>query len=154
MSIRDELEAFTGEYPPTWYPRPGAIICGQLLRYDRAGTAFGNSLVCVIDDDQEGPCTVWLNATVLLDQFKRYKPKVGETVGIKCLGKHPEKGYWRFVVRVDRGQPELDLDTVQAVDAHLVDEELEDPFEDPFEDQPNLAFAARERVRDILTNER
>ena len=91
----------------------GSLTYSPILRYGRATTAYGDSLVCVVDDDERGPVTVWLNTTVLLGQFRLLKPNVGETIGIKCLGKHPSGGVsperhcWRFAVRVDRGQPEL-----------------------------------------------
>ena len=121
-NLRDRLREDTGEYPPSWRPEAGDVVSGELLRYSTAPSIYGEQKVCVIDDEEIGPVTVWLNSTVLLDEFKRLRPKVGETVGIKCHGKHPDKGYWRFRVDVDRGESpaEPDWDKVKAPDAAQV----------------------------------
>ena len=37
---------------------------------------------------------MWLNHAVLVDRFKKLKPKVGERIAIKCFGKHTDKKYW------------------------------------------------------------
>ena len=121
-NLRDRLREDTGEYPPSWRPEAGDVVSGELLRYSTAPSIYGEQKVCVIDDEEIGPVTVWLNSTVLLDEFKRLRPKVGETVGIKCHGKHPDKGYWRFRVDVDRGESpaEPDWDKIEAPDAAQV----------------------------------
>lgn len=130
MNLRDELERDTGDYPPSWTPKEGDVICGPILRYSKVTTRFQTeALVCVIDDDQAGALAVWLTSCVLLDQFKRLRPKVGEVIGLKYLGKHPEKEYHRYLTRVDRPEEaEPDFDAVRPLDQHAADVQG-DPFE-------------------------
>lgn len=133
-TLRERLEQSTGEYPPSWKAEPGAIVAGELVRYSTAPTKlYGDQLVAVINDDRRGPLTVWLSSAVLLDQFKKLRPKPGEAVGIKCLGKHPEKHYWRFTVEVDRpgatSDAMPDWDNVTAAEQAPADDDDDfDPF--------------------------
>jgi hypothetical protein len=49
--------------------------------------------------------SLWLSTTVLLDQFKRLRPRIGERIGLKYLGVHPDRGYHRYKLLVDREEP-------------------------------------------------
>lgn len=104
-------------YPPSWSVKEGEKVVGLLKEYQKAFTPYGEAWVCQIDDENRGMISVWLTHTVLLDWFKKLKPKVGERIGIKCNGKHLEKGYWQFKVMVDRDEPEApDFDSLKAWD--------------------------------------
>ena len=46
--------------------------------------------------------SVWLTSTVLLNMFQRRKPRPGERVGLKYLGKDVAKGYHRYHLIVDQ----------------------------------------------------
>ena len=50
---------------------------------------------------------MWISTTVLAAKFQALKPKVGERVGIKYLGKHATKDYKLWVMRVDREAGEV-----------------------------------------------
>ncbi|MBT9167445.1 MAG: hypothetical protein DDT19_00783 [Syntrophomonadaceae bacterium] len=115
-NLRSELEEFNGEYAPSWKLEEGAIVVGRIKSYSQALTNYGEAWVCTIEEETQGPLSIWLTSTVLIDQFKRLKPKVGERVGIKCLGKHPERKYWRFIVRVDRPEQGPDFESIQGWD--------------------------------------
>lgn len=115
-NLREELEEFNGEYAPSWQLKEGAIVVGKITGYAQVQTSYGEAWVCTIEEETQGPLSIWLTYTVLIDQFKKLKPRVGERIGIKCLGKHPEKGYWRFMVRVDRPEEEPDFETIQSWD--------------------------------------
>ncbi len=39
--LRGVLEDYSGEYPTSWRLRPGSILIGTLLRYDRAVSVHG-----------------------------------------------------------------------------------------------------------------
>lgn len=60
---------------------------------------------------------------MVIDQFKKLEPQVGERIGIKCLDKHPEKGYWGFIVKVDRPEGEPDFESMQGWDRPPQEEE-------------------------------
>ncbi|MFQ5823260.1 MAG: hypothetical protein ACE5JB_04315 [bacterium] len=115
-NLNDELDK-NDRYPPSWYLSEGAKVIGKIAAYKKAYTSYGSAWVCQIEDEKKGLLSVWLTHTVLLDQFKRLKPKIGERVGIKCLGKHQEKKYWQFRVVVDREEAEVPIfEEIQAWD--------------------------------------
>lgn len=115
-NLRHELEEFNGQYSPSWKLEEGAIVVGKITSYSQALTSYGECWVCTIEEESSGPLSIWLTSTVLIDHFKKLKPQVGERIGIKCLGKHPEKGYWRFIVRVDRPEEQPNFETIQGWD--------------------------------------
>ena len=110
MSKRDlyaELEDFDGTYPKSWLPKPGDIIVGRILRYTSGRTDYGKYPIAVVEDAKtKQPRSVWLMHQVLRNEFEDQQPKVGETIGIKCLPKS-EKGYKRYVLRVKRDEPSV-----------------------------------------------
>jgi hypothetical protein len=114
--LREEPQEFNGEYAPSWKLEEGAIIVGTITGYNQAQTAYGEAWVCVMEEESQGPLSIWLTYTVSIDQFKKLKPKVGERIGIKCLGKHPGRKYWRFAVRVDRPEEQPDFESMQGWD--------------------------------------
>ena len=85
---------------------------------------------------------VWLSSAVLLSLFKRHKPRVGERIGLKYAGTHPEKGYKLYALVVDRPE-EAEPD----FDALISDSDApEEP--DPFSDTRSAsAFEAALRAR-------
>lgn len=126
--LREELEEFSGEYAPSWQLEEGAIVVGKITGYSQTQTAYGEAWVCTIEEESQGPLSIWLTAKVLIDQFKKLRPKVGERIGIKCLGKHLEKGYWRFVVKIERPEQEPDFENIQAWDVPPEEADEDIPF--------------------------
>ena len=124
-ALREQLENYTGEYAPSWSPQEGDVVCGKIVSYNKANTQYGEAIIAVVNDDKLGETSVWLSSTVLLDQFKRLRPKIGETVGVKYLGKHEEKNYHRYYMTVDRGEEPggIDWDKAAAPDATAVGED-------------------------------
>lgn len=104
-----ELKDWT-DWPPAWKPEPGDVLVGTVERYDIGQTQYGPVRTCTIRTDQGERLAIWLSTTVLLDQFRRERPKPGERIGVKYLGKHPEHGYHRYRLIVDRPQQEADFD--------------------------------------------
>jgi hypothetical protein len=45
---------------------------------------------------------IWFNAVVLETLFKQEDPQIGDRLGLRFLGKHPEKQYKRFKMVIDR----------------------------------------------------
>ena len=105
--LRGELEDFIGEFPEAWKPKVGEVMVGSLLRYDSGTTSFGEHPIAVIQDERTDEArSVWLLHTVLRGEFEKKRPRPGERIGIKRLP-DSEKGYKRYVVRVDREEPEI-----------------------------------------------
>ena len=103
-----ELDEDDGSFPESWKPHPGDKIVGIVKRYDQAESKFGLRWVCVIEARNEMGerylCGVWLSHTVLLDQFRKHQPKIGERVGIKRVAdaEGANGRYANYVVKVDR----------------------------------------------------
>jgi len=105
--LRDELEHFDGTYPEAWQPDPGEILVGEILRVEKAPSRFGHGQVWVAVIEREeglGVVSVWLTSAVLLREFRKHRPQVGERIGIKYLGMREgkENSYKAFAVRLDR----------------------------------------------------
>ena len=105
--FREELEAFDGTFPEGWRPKVGDVLVGKILRHDKGSTDYGECKICRMEDEEAGePRAVWIFHTVLLDEFKKKLPKVGERIGIKRLP-DAAKGYRRYVLWVDREEPDV-----------------------------------------------
>jgi len=106
-AFREELEAFDGTFPEGWRPKVEDVIVGKILRYEKGWTKHGECPICLMDDEEAGePRAVWIFHTVLLDEFRKKRPKVGERIGIKRLP-DAAKGYRRYVLWVDREEPDM-----------------------------------------------
>jgi hypothetical protein len=116
--LRIELEREDGTYPESWRPQPGDILVGTIEKYDRASTSYGTYNIAVLRDEQGALHSVWLMHAVLLDEFRKLRPRPGERLGIKRL-EDAERGYRRYAVRVDRepGSDIPDFDAAPAADA-------------------------------------
>jgi hypothetical protein len=112
-SLYDILEGWD-ESPPAWKPVPGEVLVGTVEAYDTYVGKYGESKVCILRDQAEDALiSVYLSPTVLLGEFKKLRPKIGEKVGIRYLGKaEGDDGYHRFKVVVDR---EMDVDAFFGV---------------------------------------
>jgi len=106
-AFREELEAFDGTFSEAWRAKVENVIIGKILRYDKGWTDYGECPICLMEDEEAGePRAVWIFHTVLLDEFKKKRPMVGERIGIKRLP-DAAKGYRRYELRVDRKEPEV-----------------------------------------------
>lgn len=104
--FREELEAFDG-FPEAWKPNVGALLIGKVLRYDEGSTEYGECKICLVEDEETGePRAVWIFHKVLLGEFEKKLPKVGERIGIKRLP-DAAKGYRRYALWVDREEPDV-----------------------------------------------
>jgi hypothetical protein len=101
-NLYDELASWEG-YPPAWRPKPGEILVGFIEDYDVGHTPYGEVRTVMVAAEETGEkVSIWLSSTVLLNLFDRHKPRPGERIGLKYLGKDAEKGYHRYRLLVDR----------------------------------------------------
>jgi hypothetical protein len=104
-NLFDELESWQG-WPEAWRPQPGDILVGFIDGYDVGYTSYGEvRTVIVTREETNQKVSVWLSSTVLLNLFQKHKPRPGERIGLKYLGKDREKGYHRYRLVVDRPEP-------------------------------------------------
>lgn len=119
--LMKELDEFDGTYPESWRSKPGDKIEGIVRRYDQGESPYGPRWIVVLECQNAGGepylSSVWLSHAVLVDRFKKLRPKVGERLAIKRLDDHPDKGYARFNVLVDRPGAEVpNWDMIEAVE--------------------------------------
>jgi len=129
-SFRDEVAKSDGTTLGTsWAEEESPVIAGELLRYEKATTRYGEAVIAVIRDDKLGEVSVWLTPTVLKSRFADARPVPGEVVGIKYLGKHPVKNYKQYSVLV-QGRSGISVDWAKLEDdAPFTGEDFDD-FED------------------------
>lgn len=90
------------DWPAAWKPQAGGVLVGTVESYDTGFTPYGAVRTVIVMQGDGERVSLWLSSTVLLDLFRRHKPKPGERIGLKYLGKDPKKGYHRYHLIVDR----------------------------------------------------
>jgi hypothetical protein len=105
VSLKDNLNA---DYAPAWRPEPGGMLIGVVTALSEREGAYGvYPIVTVRQDDG----TDHAFHDVARAKLARAKPKVGERIGIKYLGKRDRQSgqpYHDYKVEVDR--PDGDVD--------------------------------------------
>lgn len=97
-----------GEYPDRWDPEEGEEIRGIVRRYtDVDLEKSGLTRLCVVEKENGDVQTLFLSATVLKSEFWKLRPRIGERIFVRYLGKPKGKDYKKYVVRcLDRPQEE------------------------------------------------
>lgn len=131
---RELIERGDNDWAPCWRPKPGETLIGTVRRYDVGQNQFGEVRTVTIErEDGTGPVSVWLSSEVLRREFERQRPKIGERVGIRFIGRHPERQYNRWAVITDREEGEPDFRPLggERGDAEDLQPATQDPT-DPF----------------------
>ena len=85
-----------------WRPEPGESLIGQIVSiYTRVheGREF---TVCRVLNEEHKLLDIPIDRVVLVCEFKKLNPQIGDSIAIKCMGKRPEKKYIFFRVLVQR----------------------------------------------------
>lgn len=94
------------ETPESWVPeQAGEQIAGELVRYERGTTAYGERIIAVLRTRQGRERSVWLLHAVLRGEFARLRPRPGERLLVRYLGrKKSDNGteYAAYKLVVDR----------------------------------------------------
>lgn len=115
----DIHEQLDGEFAEAWKPTKGAKIVGVVTDVTSRDGGYGEYPIVTIKTG-DGDLAVHCFHEVLRGELARIAPKVGDEIGIRYLGKHPEKGYHQYkVARAGTGAFDWsrfsDEDTVEAV---------------------------------------
>jgi len=116
--LNQELKNWDG-WPEAWKPTAGDVLVGTVESYDTGFTPYGSVRTVIVTQENGERVSLWLSSTVLLDLFNRLKPKPGEKIGLKYMGKDPKKHYHRYHLIVDR---EVDLTPLGGETDDLTDE--------------------------------
>jgi hypothetical protein len=102
------------EFPRSWVPSEGdPSIVGEFLRLEQGATSYGPARIVVLRTKDGTEKSVWLFHAVLRNEFSRVRPKVGELVAIRSLGKKQGAAgqtyeAYRVVAQRDEGAPDWD----------------------------------------------
>ncbi len=124
--LERELDAWDGSWPASWRPREGDTLVGRIARYGTASGIYGPVRTATVERDNGEQRTVWLSSRVLLALFDEQQPQIGERIGLKYAGRHPEKGYHRYALLVDR--PDTPLPAFTPLGGERGPDDLDDPF--------------------------
>lgn len=91
-------------WPKAWHPETEPVLVGTVLRFTVAPGQHGPCKTAIIQRDDDTRVAVWQNSVVLESLFATEDPKPGEKIGLRYLGKHPEKNYKKFRLIVDRAE--------------------------------------------------
>ena len=104
QAIRKQVEAATPEHAPAWKKDDHPTLAGVLARYtDFRGTdKAGPCKVAVIADETVGETSVYIRNDHLVQQFSEKRPRPGEWVCLKFLGRREGARMNFYALEVDR----------------------------------------------------
>jgi len=106
------------EYPESWVPdEAGDEIAGELVRYARGTTSYGEQVIAVLRTPAGVERSVWLLHAVLRGEFAKLRPRPGELVLVRYEGKRKSaagNSYASYRVEVDRDEPAPDWNALGA----------------------------------------
>jgi hypothetical protein len=107
------------EFPDSWVPeQPGEEIAGELVRYERGTTSYGEQVIAVLRTPDGSERSVWLLHAVLRGEFAKLRPRPGELLLVRYEGKRQPAGggsaYVSYRVEVDRDDGAPDWDEIGA----------------------------------------
>jgi hypothetical protein len=94
-SVLDDLDK---QYAPAWKPEPGDKVAGIVVDQSEWDAGFGRYPILTLRTE-EGEIAIHAFHEVLQSELARIAPKEGDLLGVKYVGKDPDKGYHRYRVR-------------------------------------------------------
>ena len=94
-------DALDRDFAPAWRPESGDKLIGVVTDLSSRTGEYGSYPIVTVRDDDGNEWAVHAFHEVLANEFARIAPKVGDRIGIKYAGKHPERGYHRYRVQRD-----------------------------------------------------
>lgn len=113
--LRARLEA---EFPPAVVLKEGEAFVGRYVRLEQGHAEYrGLAWVAIFVTDEGEERALWLLHQALLNSLKRVRPRPGEWLAVKCLGKRKSQAgasYVDYRIVIDRS---ADWDDVAIEDA-------------------------------------
>ncbi len=102
--------------PEPWKPKPGDKLIGTVTGFSERTSDYGTYPLVEIETDT-GELFVWhCFHTVGRNELAKLRPAVGDTLGVKYIGRDGTTKYERYRVEVERADqatvPEPDWDTI------------------------------------------
>lgn len=119
--LEAELRDWTG-WPESWRPtEQDPVLVGVVEGYSTGKGKFGPVRVAQVRKQDGSRVSLWIGSAALLAQFRDQKPRKGEKIGVRWLGKS-DTGAHRYRLVVDRQEELPDFSPVGGED--LSEEEL------------------------------
>jgi hypothetical protein len=103
VSLSDQLDK---DYAPAWRPVPGEKVIGAVTALDAREGAYGTYPIVTLETD-DGEIALHCFHEVLQNELAKIAPKIGDRIGVKYVGKHPERGYHVYRVQRDGADDEF-----------------------------------------------
>jgi hypothetical protein len=118
------------------FDKPGTEIAGTVARLDVGETEYGETKIVVIDPGDGNLRSVWLFHDALLSQMKKLKPRPGDVIAVRYLGKQKSgngRSYHAYTVTSDKERPGFDWDgsAGEGGEANPFDEPLDESSDEP-----------------------
>lgn len=133
---REKLEeALEQEYPETFvFDDTNNKLIGVFVRVDTGPSEYGPVPIAVLEDGGK-EYGVWMFHAVLRNQFAQVKPRVGELVGVKYLGKKMGASGRQYANYVVKRIPDA---SAEAFDWDAIADETAVQDMAPAQDSPSL----------------
>jgi hypothetical protein len=95
-TISDSLDK---DYAQAWRPSPGEKLVGAVVALNEREGPFGSYPIVTIRTPEGRELAAHCFHEVLASELARLAPAVGDEIGVKYLGKHPERGYHQYRAR-------------------------------------------------------
>lgn len=95
----DLAEQLDADYAEGWKPGTGDKLVGIVVDVSEREGNFGSYPIVTVRTAAGEELAVHAFHEVLANELARIAPKPGDEIGLKYLGKHPERGYHRYRVR-------------------------------------------------------
>jgi hypothetical protein len=102
-TLDDRLDA---DYAAAWRPNPGDKVIGTVTALDVRDGTYGAYPIVTLDTE-DGEVALHCFHEVLANELAKIAPKIGDRVGVKYAGKHPERGYHIYRVQRDGDDTEF-----------------------------------------------
>jgi hypothetical protein len=93
--IHKQLDA---EFAEAWKPKPGTKIVGVITDVTARDSGYGEYPIVTLEVAGGDRVALHCFHEVLRGELARIAPKLGDEIGVKYLGQHPEKGYHQYKV--------------------------------------------------------
>jgi len=121
--MSDDLEQQLDQETQPWMAEPGDKLVGRIVEIGEMESDYGTYPLIIVATETGEEKAFHAFRTVAKQEIARQKPSVGDRIGIKYLGRMPDKNYDGYKIRVVRSDgppPALDFDKLQAdVDREL-----------------------------------
>lgn len=95
-NLQDQLDA---DYAEAWKPKPGESIVGVVVDVTEREGSYGAYPIVTLRTESGEERALHAFHEVLAGELAKLAPKPGDELGVKYLGKHPERGYHRYRAR-------------------------------------------------------